>query len=161
MGKDYYEPDTIISRRNERLDRFFLLFFEGTDTQYRIIGDKNSPAVIVDESWCMSCFVKNFDLNFTDKPNHGQIVATVKLQKDQIVEHGLISDIIANAEHRPVFRIKYSGTDLYLAGYNFINKVDKEGKYPVFSKKHAKIYFNKEYAQQIVESLDEYPVTVC
>lgn len=161
MAKDYYDPDTIISRRNERLERFFALFYENTDTNFRIIGDKNCPAVIVDETWCISCFVKNFELNFTDKPSQGQIIATVKLQKDQTVDLEYIASVIASSEHRPVFKLRYANSDLYLAGYNFINKNDLTGKYPVFAREHPKIYFNREYAQQIADSLSSYNLSVC
>lgn len=161
MAKDYYEPDTIITRRNERLERFFALLYENTDTRFRIIGDKNCPAVIIDETWCVSCFVKNFELNFTDKPNQGQIVATVKLQKDQIVDNEHITAVIAQSEHRPVFKLRYADTELFLAGYNFINKNDLTGKYPVFAREHPKIYFNREYAQQIADSHSAYQLYVC
>lgn len=161
MAKDYYDPDTIISRRNERLERFFALLYENTGTRVRIIGDKNCPAVIIDETWCVSCFVKNFELNFTDKPNQGQIIDTVKLQKDQIVDCGHIASVIARSEHRPVYKLRYGDSDLFLAGYNFINKTDLTGKYPVFAREHPKIYFNQGYAQQIADSHSSYPLVVC
>ncbi len=161
MGKDYYEPDTIISRRNERLERYFSLLYDGSDTRFRIIGDKNCPAVIINESWCMSCFVKNFELNFTNKPNHGEIIATIKLQKDQIIDRKQILGYIVASEHRTVYKLRYADTELYLAGYNFTNKTEMTGKYPVFAKEHPKIYFSHDYAQQIVESLETYNLSIC
>lgn len=161
MGKDYYEPDTIISRRNERLERFFSLLYDGSETRFRIIGDKNCPAVIVNESWCMSCFVKNFELNFTDKPNHGEIIAIIKLQKDQVIDREQIMGVINTSEHRPVYKLRYSDTELYLAGYNFTNKTEMTGKYPVFAKEHPKIYFSRDYAEQIADTLDSYNLSIC
>lgn len=160
MGKDYYDPERVISRRNERLERFFELYFEGTDTKYRLIGDKNCPAVIVDEKLCLSCFVKNFNLHFTNKPNQGEIMYTVKLQKDQQMDKELIAQHIDSSEHRPVYKIEYAGTGLFLAGYNFKKKNSLEGKYPVFSRYNPKIYFSKDYAQEILEAFPDYSLQI-
>jgi hypothetical protein len=160
MGTNYYDPDRVIDRRNERLANFFSLFFAETTDKFRLIGDRNCPAVIVNESVCLSCFVKNFDLNFTDKPSHGDIVETVKLQKEQLIDFDRIDAVINKSEHRKVFKIKYPGTDLYLSGYNFEDKIAKLAKYPVFSRKEPKIYFNEVYAKEIIESFPEYELLV-
>lgn len=161
MGKDYYDPERVISRRNERLQRFFELYYEGTDTVFRLIGDKNCPAIIVNEVQCLSCFVKNFNLHFTNKPNQGDVIETVKLQKDQQMDKVRIAEVLAMAEHREVFKIQHGDSGLFLAGYNFKNKSELAGKYPVFSRFNPKIYFSKEYADEIVESYTDYDLKVC
>jgi len=160
MGKDYYDPDRVIARRNERLERFFELLYEGTEVHFRLIGDKNCPAIIIDESFCLSCFVKNFDLHFTDKPNQGEILESVKLQKDQQIDRDKIVGILEKVEHRKIFKVRHKGTLLYLAGYNFTDKKKLDGKYPVFAKYNPKIYFSKEYAVDIIESYKDYDLEI-
>ena len=55
--------------------------------------------------------------------------------------------------HRPVYKIKLEGSDLFLVGYNYLNSEDAVGRYPVFARHKPKVYFDKEYAIKLVESL--------
>ena len=53
--------DEMVSRRNKRL----LNFFNIHGFNVRIVGDEQKPAVILNEAYVLSCYVKNFDLHFT------------------------------------------------------------------------------------------------
>lgn len=154
MNKDQ-NLEKVIAKRNKRLERFFNLLFEGTDIEFRIIGDKNCPAVIVNEEYCLSCYVHNFDLHFTNMPQNGEIVYSVKLQHNQQMDKEKLYQILEETEHRKVYKIEYGESGLFLAGYNFLDKENCEGRYPVFSRNHPKIYFDKTYAESIVADYEQ------
>ncbi len=128
----------------------------------RLVGDDQKPAVIMDESVVLSCYVKNFDLHFTKEPFSDEIVRTVKLKHDPEITLLEIQEVIEQCRHRPVFRILLKGTDLYLVGYNYLNSEDSVGRYPVFAKHKPKVYFDRSYAEKVAESLtqEEYDIEI-
>ena len=101
----------------------------------------------------LSCFVKNFDLHFTKEPFSDDIVKSFKLKNDIEVTKLELQEVIEQCAHRPVYKIKLIGTDLFLVGYNYLNSDDSMGRYPVFALHKPKVYFDKEYAVKLVESL--------
>jgi hypothetical protein len=137
-------------RRNTRLARFF----DSLGLPARLIGDANSPAIIIDDAVVLSGYVKNFELRFTDIPSHGQVIYTVKLLHQQIIDRDEIFRVILSCEHRSVYRINLEGTKLFLAGYNFVDKQNSKGRYPVFSTINPKIYFSEQSAQESVEAIE-------
>lgn len=151
------EPlEKVIERRNKRLKEFF----NKVNISIRIIGDVNSPAVIYNEKWCLSCYVHNFNLIFTDKPDKGNEIKRFKLLNDLQIDPKEISDIILASEHRKVYRIKLTDQDLYLSGYNFLDKEVPNTRYPVFAKYGSKVYFEKQYAQKIIEDYTDYNLVI-
>jgi uncharacterized HAD superfamily protein len=138
-----------IEKRNARLSAFF----EQLGLDVEIIGDMETPAVIK-EQYCLSCYVHNFNLIFTDHYDQGSELYRVKLQKEQEYETEPIVNWLQTATHRRVFRIKMKEQDLYLVGYNFKNKDNPEDKYPVFGKFAPKIYFTEDYAIDLIKLYD-------
>lgn len=144
-----------ISKRNYRLDRFWKLLGLHVD----LIGDMETPAMIMEEH-CLSCYVHNFNLIFTDRYEEGEEVYRVKLQQDQLYDLEKITEWLKSAEHRRVYRILMKDQPLYLVGYSFKEKPKRKGaeddgqpepeKYPVYGKFGAKVYFTKDYAEEIV-----------
>jgi hypothetical protein len=138
-----------IEKRNARL----AAFFEQLGLDVEIIGDMETPAVIK-EQFCLSCYVHNFNLIFTDHYDQGNELYRIKLQKEQEYETEPIVNWLQTATHRRVFRIKMKEHEMYLVGYNFKNKDNPEDKYPVFGKFAPKIYFTEDYAIDLIKLYD-------
>lgn len=155
-GDQIESLEKVIDRRNKRLKEFFIK----AGLSIKIIGDLNTPAIIYNENWCLSCYVHNFNLIFTNKPDKGNEIKRFKLIQDPQVNSKEVIDIILASEHRKVFRIKLTGQELYLSGYNFIDKSKKETRYPVFSKFGSKIYFDKQHAENIIKEHNDYNLEI-
>jgi hypothetical protein len=143
--------EELVTRRNKRLLNFFI----SNGFNVRIVGDEQKPAVILDESKVLSCYVKNFDLFFTKEPFSDEVVRQFKLKHEPEVNSLEIGEAIEMCQHRPVYKIKIKNTDLYLTGYNYLNSEDGVGRYPVFAKHRPKVYFDLEYATNLAQTLNE------
>jgi hypothetical protein len=143
--------EEMVARRNKRLKSLF----SRNDVNVRLVGDDQKPAVIMDESVVLSCYVKNFDLHFTQEPFSDEIVKTVKLKHDPEITRLELQEVIELCKHRPVYRIVLKGTELYLVGYNYLNSEDSVGRYPVFAKHKPKVYFDKSYAEKVAVNLGD------
>lgn len=150
--------EEMVTRRNKRLKSLF----SRNGVNVRLVGDDQKPAVIMDESVVLSCYVKNFDLHFTKEPFSDEIVRTVKLKHEPEITRLEIQEVIELCKHRPVFRIQLKNSDLFLVGYNYLNSEDSVGRYPVFAKHKPKVYFDKTYADKVAENLTEegYPIEI-
>ncbi len=62
--------EEMVVRRNKRLKSLF----SRNNVNVRLVGDDQKPAVIMDESVVLSCYVKNFDLHFTKEPFSDDII---------------------------------------------------------------------------------------
>jgi hypothetical protein len=138
-----------IEKRNKRLEAFFELL--GLDTD--IVGDMETPAVILNNE-CLSCYVHNFSLVFTDHYQQGKELYRIKLQKDQVYDPQIITNWLKTATHRIIYRVKMASYDLYVVGYNQKSEDETKGKFPVFGKYGSKIFFTQEYAQNIIDLYD-------
>jgi hypothetical protein len=134
-----------IEKRNKRLS----VFFEQLGLDVEIIGDMETPAVIK-EQYCLSCYVHNFHLIFTDHYDQGKELYRIKLQKEQEYETEPIINWLKTATHRRIYKIKMKEQELFLVGYNFRDKDNPEDKYPVFGKYAPKIYFTEDYAVDLI-----------
>jgi hypothetical protein len=143
--------EEMVARRNKRLKSLF----SRNDVNVRLVGDEQKPAVIMDESVVLSCYVKNFDLHFTQEPFSDEIVKTVKLKHDPEITRQELQEVIESCKHRPVYRIVLKGSELYLVGYNYLNSEDSVGRYPVFAKHKPKVYFDKSYAEKVAINLTD------
>ncbi len=143
--------EEMVARRNKRLKSLF----SRNGVNVRLVGDDQKPAVIMDESVVLSCYVKNFDLHFTKEPFSDEIVRTVKLKHDPEITRYEIQEVIEACKHRPVYRIILNGTELFLVGYNYLNSEDSVGRYPVFAKHKPKVYFDRSYAEKVAANLQE------
>lgn len=143
--------EEMVTRRNKRLKSLF----SRNGINVRLVGDEQKPAVIMDEAVVLSCYVKNFDLHFTQEPFSDEIVKTVKLKHEPEITRFELQEVIEVCKHRPVFRVMLKNTDLFLVGYNYLNSEDSVGRYPVFAKHKPKVYFDRIYAEKVAESLAE------
>lgn len=141
--------EEMVTRRNRRL----VSVFTRNGMNVRVVGDPEKPAVIKDEDTVLSCFVKNFNLFFTREPFSDDIVKTIKLKHDPEINRFELQQILDSCRHRHVYKLRLLGTDLYLAGYNYINSEDSVGRYPVFARHKPKVYFDRNYADKIAKNL--------
>lgn len=145
-------PQTI-DRRNWTLYQFFNKIFPNKISL--ITTNPNSPAIIYNDEKCLSCYVHNFELRFTDVPDKGKTIYSINLDDIDNYDVQKILSWFKECEHRKMYKISIVGVSpaLYLSGYNFMDKTNKEGKYPVFSRHHPKLYFHEHKALEIVEYL--------
>ncbi len=142
--------EEMVERRNKRL----VFLFTSNGFNVRIVGDPQKPAVIQDEQVLLSCYVKNFNLHFTKEPFSDEIVKTVKLKHEAEITKYELQEVLDICKHRPVYKLKLaSAEELFLVGYNYLNSEDSVGRYPVFAKHKPKVYFNREYAERVLENL--------
>lgn len=142
---------TMIVERNSLLKNYFsksIYDFEVVDF------DINCPFVIWRGKFKIFCYVKNFDLIFTSGEKSKEIVKIIKLRKNLSPDDDFLRKYLHEIEHKEVFKIEYDNTGLYLSGYNFVDKANKQHKYPVFSKRGYKVYFDKAKAESIAMELN-------
>lgn len=139
--------NTMISTRNVLLGEFF----EANGFEVKLLGDKNQPAIILNDSICVSGYVKNFDYNFTSKIYNGDVIHTIKLETQTNIDPKKVRECIKGSEHRNMFRIHYSGeSSLMLVDFNKSN-----GKtIPVWGKENPKLYFSEVRAEKTLKYLE-------
>ena len=77
------------------------------------------------------------------------------------MDHDKFMDIIGKTQHKAVIKIRHTQCDdLFVTGYNFLDRTMSEGRYPVFARYNHKMYFSKKYVDQLIAELlaDNYPV---
>lgn len=151
--KKAYDKDDIVKKRNKRLLEFFKL----CGLSVRLIGDENSPAMVYEDKYILNAYVHNFELRFTDSAFQGNVVYQVKLTAKPNFDRNKIISCIDEYQKREVYKvsIKDSTPKLFLSGYNFLNKEEKLGRYPVFSAYYPKVYFSQEKASEISNELNQ------
>ena len=154
------EIKKMIDKRNARLQHFVEKIQQYIDKNFRIIGNPNHPMIIMDDKYCLSAYVKNFELFFVNKPHQGEIIYSIKLTHSLDFNIDKVLSCLNNSEHRKLYKILYDGTDLYVSGHNSQDKLDNSTMYPVFSRFNMKLYFSKENAQKILEKYKEYPLKI-
>jgi hypothetical protein len=143
-------PSETITKRNKLLVNFFKLI----GLPVRVIGDETYPDMVYNEEVTLNAFVNNFELNFTDAPKSKNVIYTVKLNENPRFDKNKILSCISDYPSRAIYKVAIKTTPtLYLSGYNFLNKEEKQGRYPVFSSYNPKIYFTEEKAKEIINEL--------
>ncbi len=154
-GRGLRNMKDVIRKRNDRLKKLFI----SAGFEIHMIGDEQSPAIILNDKICLSCYVKNFDLILNNKPFDAEVMKIIKLtdvihNDDKESLQNWVSD--KQVQHRTIYRIEYGSTGLFLSGYNFLDKEDKATMYPVFAKQNPKVYFDAEYAQSICDKYEKF-----
>lgn len=141
----------VYRRRNELLIKFFKLI----DVPVRLIGKPSKPFIIYNEEALLNAYVYNFELRFTDSPNHTNIIYTVNLSENPKFDKNMVLGCISGHKSRAIFKAYLENTNpkLYLTGYNYLNKKEKLGRYPVFSAYNSIIYFSEENIKEIISDL--------
>lgn len=140
----------------ERRDKFLIDFFKLVGISVKLIGDENNPAIVYNDNCILNAYIQNFKLNFTDSPNQGNIIYTVKLSENPSFDKNRVMGCINDYEKRPVFKVSIKGSNpmLYLSGYHYLNREERLGRYPVFSSYNPMVFFTKEKTDEICEELN-------
>jgi hypothetical protein len=164
VKKEYSKKEELpelVVRRNKRLSEFFKLL----GLNVKIIGNVNNPPMTINDEFILNAYVHNFELRFTDNPNQGNVIYVVKLTEKPLFDKNKVLSAINDYEKRPVFKVYLQDCTptLYISGYNFLNKEEKLGRYPLFSAYSPRVYFSKEKADEIYNELksDGYSASVC
>lgn len=154
------EQYKVIIERNDFLEKYFKRFFP--NNTIRIVGDINKPNVIIDFEYALACYCQNFNLHFLDKNDFGTTLFSVKLNNSYIYDISKINNWLQTAQHKKLFKValKISSDQseqptLFVSGWNYIDKENKLGKYPVFSEHEPKVYFSEEKAKEIAKELKQ------
>jgi spore coat polysaccharide biosynthesis protein SpsF (cytidylyltransferase family) len=151
-----------ITNRNNSIELFFKTKFNLIVEV--IINNRDSPLILIGNK-ILSCYVHNFKIifNMIKDDNKSEVFRYHLLdhaKKATDEESKEFMEWLIQSNHHECFKLSYGDTELYLAGFNFLDRDPEnkstKNKYPVFSKYNPKIYFNKDYAEQLIESYPEY-----
>jgi hypothetical protein len=149
-------------------DRNYLLlqlFKKNGFKAVRLIGNPNTPAVILFENLVLNCHCREDIVYFTDKPKSGNIIWEVDLNGPMDNMRPIILNILELYDHRKLYRIELKGGDLleplrkfykegriYLKDYYYSH--EEKAKFPVFIPgKDVKLYFEKDKALEAVQKI--------
>ena len=148
--------DYEIEQRNKYLKRYF----SKIEQDVRLIGYAGKPTIVVDNLYCISAHVYRFNLFFTDKIYNGNIITRLRLIEGIYISQDTFNTLLKQMEIKPLHKIKYKDTNLYLSGYNFRDQEKQEDKYPVFSKYNCKLYFKRQNAEEVMDEFSDYPLVL-
>lgn len=114
----------------------------------RMLSGITMPALILDNTIALSCFIKENNLILLNQPKAGNEVYRIDLSDDNYYHlEEIINTWITQFEHRKLFKVSLSGTELSYCGFHeFKNK-----KYPIFSVINNSVFFSKKRAQEILD----------
>jgi hypothetical protein len=145
-----------LKRRNIRVLQFFKFF--GYDI--RIVGSAQYPLIIYNNNKALSCFLKEYELNLTDKNGFkGNILITINLDSDfaKIDEDQkkIIFDWMLNTQHTWCKALKLNGVDLFFSSFDYKNRSQKIGKFAIFSTDAYAVYIDEERLESIKQELED------
>lgn len=134
--------------------------FHQCNINIRLIGQGNKPLIIYKNRYVLSCSINQTTLYFTTSFEKGRVLFKVELMELKTADDKLIQKIqqwFSESVHKECFNIRIKESTLYLSGYNKqeliidLNETVKK-LYPVFSQHNYKLYFSKQYAQNILDA---------
>jgi hypothetical protein len=141
MNKNNYP----VEERNEQLLQIFLKL--GYDA--KLIGNRNQPKIIIDNSFAISGYVHNKLYHFTDKPFGGVEVRTINLNHEDPISREEVDNLINSSEKRQIWKVglceEKSGKTFY-----YVNTRDK---IPYFAFDDCRFFFDKTKAEEAHEYL--------
>lgn len=155
-----HRNETIQQLTTRRINKLKNMF-NGCGHEIKFIGDPEKPGLIMDDKIILNAFVHNFKLYFTSAPD-GDIIHEFTINTATKVSRDFLDEFLENYNHRECYRIRLIGTDLYLSGYNFVDKNEKsrDNRYPVFARITEKYYFSRYKAQEIVNIHPDYNLEI-
>ena len=161
---DLYKAASFADKRN----RFTSSFFKNAlpNHEIRLVSTEKQTTIIVDYEIMLSCYANNTEIVFCDEKTKGKKLFSVGIEdKDYIFNETQFNDWFEKAKHKKVYRVFLETKEppqppLFLSGWQFKDKDNKEGKYPVFSEHEPKFYFTEQRAKQIAEELAKENFTV-
>ena len=138
MKRRFNELSPTYKRRNQLL----LSLFDKFDMNVSLLGDLRKPNMIVDNSYQLPMYVKNFDLHIKKTVYSEDYFHTFSLDDVDLITKEEFDEILDQAETEWVYKVKYH--DLYYVG---MKKDNSTGEYfPAFSKQFPKLYYTTDKA---------------
>lgn len=107
-----------------------------------LLGDLRRPNMVVDNSYQLPMYVKNFDLHIKKTVYAEDFFHTFSLDDVDVITKDEFFDVLDKAQTERVYKVKCH--DLYYVG---MKKENSTGDYfPVFSKQFPKIYYTSSKA---------------
>ncbi|RYE13987.1 MAG: hypothetical protein EOP34_07555 [Rickettsiales bacterium] len=148
-------PDTLgreVTRRNFLMRRFFT----ENNVSITLMGDYNSPLIVMEDNVVLSCYAHNFELIFKDDTHNGNELFRIRLKNNPEQIKNKLSKWVEEAKHRKVYLFKARG--FYFAKYV---KVFNDQSALYTPKKGLAYYvFNRQKAIEIKEKLKKEEPTV-
>lgn len=129
-----------IDKRNTQLHTFF----ESLGYNVKIIGNRNQPKVIIDDSFAISGFVKNNEYLFTTKPFHGDVITSVNIYESDMTRLD-VDRLIAMSEKRRLWKLLLVDHTSEESSYNMFYSHTSNG-ISYFSDNDPKFFFNESDA---------------
>ena len=154
--KNGQDLDKVISRRNRRLSSLF----NEMGLPVRIIGDPNSPAVIVNNKFVLNAYVHNFELRFMDNHIGGNCIYTIKLLAKPEYDKEKVLDCIYKYPVRYISKIVLEDTNypLRVVGRDYLDKNDGTGEYYVFGTASERFWLYDDVVNESVLKKSNAPV---
>lgn len=150
----------------ERRERRIKALFSGH--KIRLVGNKDTPMIIMEigeDSYNLPCYLKNFDLILLEKRFEDKTFGTIKLTDDNCNQDNVmiqlkLKDWLSKSKVVALSKVclltKNGNLPLYLIGWNYINKSEAVGRYPVFGTTGEKVYVDSKDCQKVaLELYDE------
>lgn len=135
-----------IDERNELL----LKMFENLGFSAKLIGNKNQPKIVIDDSWSISGYVHNKLYHFTTKPFNGEVVKTVSLTLRNPITREELDAIIASTQYRQVWKLSIE------ASIPAMFYVKTENFTPIFAPSNCRFFFDLEKTLETQKYLFEH-----
>lgn len=135
------------------------------DFDVDISGNLHYPMIVIDKCKMINTYINNFDLHLLDKPSTDTSRQTIHhLKIDHLdISKEFLTEYFDTYGFTRVYTIRYAGTDLYVAGFNFKVREGSEkleGRYPVFGRHKLRYFFEREYAEEIAQAYPDYQLVV-
>jgi len=143
-----------LNGRNELLLAFF---HSNSITNIRIIGNAENPLIVYQEKVRLSCYVKDMNLILLDSVD-GSIISTLAINTKKVLDvESLLMDFLETSIHEKIWKIALTKSPaLFLTGFNYLDKILRKDKYPVFARLEPRIYITEEKAINTLRELPDY-----
>ena len=130
-----------------------------------ISGNPHYPMIVIDKCKMLNTYINNFDLHLLNTASTNPERETIHhLKIDHLdISKEFLNEYLDEYGFTRAYAIRHAGTDLYVAGFNFKIREGEDkmdGRYPVFGRHKLRYFFQKEYAEQLVDSYPDYKLVV-
>lgn len=144
-----------ISERNQKL----IKFISGLKLGIHIIDLPHSPRFINSNyQYLLHGFVKNFKIILNNKEFGGEAILECRVDANPEEYRDRFAEWMTLYEHKKIYTLMYG--DLFLAGFNHHDKINKINPFPVFAKFFPHFYYEKEKAEEIQARFKEYDLEI-
>jgi len=144
-----------ISERNQKLIKFISELGLGI----HIIDLPEKPRFISsDYKYLLNGYVKNFKIILKTAEYEGDTLLECRVDADPDANRAVFAEWMAMYEHKRIYTLRYG--DLFLAGFNHHDKINRLHPYPVFARYFPHFYYELEKAEDIQKRFRLYKLEI-